>query len=161
MRQAASDGAGVFVALATAVVLALVAWVSLPTLLTLTERKPGDRPAPPAVAQVARSKPSVAPKLVRPQTPAVTSPASARKSGAAKLRAVTYARLKVESDPRAVVSLNGVEIGRTPISNHRIPLGTHRLRIIRAGYRPQAEVIVVKGTSPISRRYQLHPLSRR
>ena len=162
MRQAASEGAGVFVALITAVVLALVAWVSLPTLLTLTERKPADRPVPfAAVAQVPRTRPSVAPKSVRRQTPPVTSPAPARKSGAAKLKAVTYARLKVDSDPRAVVSLNGVEIGRTPISNHRIPPGTHRLRIVRAGYRPQSEVIVVKGTSPINRRYQLHPLSRR
>ena len=162
MPQAAGEGAGVFVALVTVIVLALVAWFSLPTLLTLTERKPADGPAPgAAVAQLPRTRPSAASKPVRRQTPPATNPAPARKPVPAKLRAVTYARLRVDSDPRAVVSLNGVEIGRTPISNHRLSPGTHRLRIVRAGYRPQAEVIVVKGTSPITRRYQLQPLSRR
>lgn len=154
-------GAGVFVALATAVLLAIVAWFSLPTLLTLTERKTAERVSPPPVAAPARPRTPAASRPVRRQPSTVTSPTQERRSGSVKLRAVRYAQLKVESSPRAVVYVDGVEVGRTPIANYRISQGTHRLRIDRTGYRPQAEVILVKGTAPITRRYQLQPLTRR
>jgi len=159
--QVTGHGTGVFVALATAVLLAIVAWFSLPTLLTLTERKAADRVSPPTVSAPSRPRLPAASRPFRRQPSTVTSPAQERRSGSVKLRAVRYAQLKVESSPRGVVQVDGVEIGRTPITNYRIPLGTHRLRIERTGYRPQAEVIVVKGTAPITRKYQLQPASRR
>ena len=160
-RPANSHGAGVFVALGTAALLAIAAWFSLPTLLTLTERKSPERVSAAPVAAPSRSRPPAGSRIPRRQPTTGASPTQERRSGAVKLRAVRHAQLKVESSPRGIVSLDGVEIGRTPIINYRIPPGTYRLRIERTGYRPQAEQIVVKGTAPITRKYQLQPLARR
>jgi serine/threonine protein kinase len=66
-----------------------------------------------------------------------------------------YAVLAVRSVPRAVLYVDGVKVGFTPISNHRLSLGTHRLRIDQKGYRTVSETVVVKGSQPISRRYVL------
>jgi hypothetical protein len=51
--------------------------------------------------------------------------------------------------------LNGVRVGLTPITNQRLSPGTHRLRVEQKGYRTVTETIVVKGTAPVTRRYQL------
>jgi tRNA A-37 threonylcarbamoyl transferase component Bud32 len=66
-----------------------------------------------------------------------------------------YASLTVRSTPRAMLSVNGVKLGLTPITNHRLAPGTHRLRVDLKGYRSVTETIVVKGTRPVSRRYDL------
>jgi len=66
-----------------------------------------------------------------------------------------YASLSVRSNPRGVLYLDGTRIGMTPITNHRLGPGTHRLRIDRRGYRTVTETIAVKGTRPIQRRYDL------
>ena len=66
-----------------------------------------------------------------------------------------YATLSVRSSPRSVLYVNGVKVGLTPITNHRLGTGTHRLRIVQKGYRTVSETIVVKGSRPISRRYDL------
>jgi len=152
-------GAGVFVALATAAVLALIVWFALPTLLALTERKSIAR-APAAVAMEApRTR---APAVTRPPRPrAVPRATSERKAGSATLRAVRYARLTVSSEPRAMVYVDGVAVGRTPILNHQLRTGAHQLRIEQTGYRAQTEKLDVKGTAPISRKYKLRPLTRR
>jgi len=151
--------AGVFVALGTATVLALVLWFALPTLLTLTERKPIAR----APATVTAKPPSPrAPAVTRPTRPrAETRPTQERKAGSATLRAVRYARLTVSSEPRARVYVDGVAVGRTPILNHQLRTGVYQLRIEQSGYQAQAEKLDVKGTTPISRRYKLRPLTRR
>ena len=65
------------------------------------------------------------------------------------------ALLRVQSDPRGVLYVDGVRVGLTPITGHRLPLGTHRLRVEQKGYRTVTETIVVKGTGPVNRRYQL------
>ena len=71
------------------------------------------------------------------------------------MRPVEYARLKVDSDPGGVLYLDGARIGLTPIANHRIARGTHRLRIEQKGYQTLTETIVVRGTGPVIRRYDL------
>ncbi len=71
------------------------------------------------------------------------------------------APLSVSSEPAGVVYVDGVQIGRTPVTNHRLAPGTHRLRIERTGYIPMGETIVVNGTAPIARRYDLRRLTRR
>jgi tRNA A-37 threonylcarbamoyl transferase component Bud32 len=153
-----SHGAGVFVALGTAAVLALIAWFALPTLLALTERKSGRAPAP-AVTEQPRTR---APAVTRTPKPRPAPKAvQDRKAGSTTLRAVRYARLTVSSDPRAMVYVDGVAVGRTPVLNHQLRTGVHQLRVEQTGYRPQAEKLEVKGTTPITRRYKLRPLPRR
>ena len=70
------------------------------------------------------------------------------------------ALLRVQSDPRGVLYVDGVRVGLTPITNHRLPAGTHRLRVEQKGYRTVTETIVVKGTAPVTRRYQLRRQAR-
>jgi tRNA A-37 threonylcarbamoyl transferase component Bud32 len=153
-----SHGAGVFVALGTAALLALIAWFALPTLLALTERKPARAPAA-AVTEQPRTRAPAVTRAPRPRAAPKTLPD--RKSSSATLRAVRYARLTVSSDPRAMVYVDGVAIGRTPILNHQLRTGVHQLRIQQTGYRTQSEKIDVKSTTPVSRKYKLRALTGR
>jgi tRNA A-37 threonylcarbamoyl transferase component Bud32 len=153
-----AHGAGVFVALATAAVLALIAWFALPTLLALTARKSANVP----VAAVVEQPRSRAPAVTRaPRPRAAPKSTQDRKPGSATLRAVRYARLTVSSDPRAMVYVDGVAIGRTPILNYQLRTGIHQLRIQQPGYRPQSEKLDVKSTTPVTRKYKLRALTRR
>jgi PEGA domain-containing protein len=77
------------------------------------------------------------------------------KGGLAKLKAMEYASLSVRSTPRGVLYVDGAKVGVTPITNHRLTPGTYRLRVEQKGYRTATETIVVKGTRPIHRRYEL------
>ncbi len=143
-KSGGHHGAGVFVALATIAVVAIAAWFALPGFQSIVERR-------------AVSNPAAAPRPVRRAPVAPVSPSSVVKTRAAgKLRAVQYALLKVDSDPRGLLFVDGLKVGLTPISNHRLTLGTHRLRIEQKGYQAVTETIVVKGTGPVTRRYNLH-----
>jgi serine/threonine protein kinase len=66
-----------------------------------------------------------------------------------------YASLSVRSTPRGVLYVDGVKVGLTPITNHRLTPGTYRLRVEQKGFRPVTETIVIKGTRPVNRRYDL------
>jgi serine/threonine-protein kinase len=127
-------GSGVIVAMGTIGVVIVAAFIGLPRLYTGVSR-----PAP-----------------LRSMTPAppVHLP-SAKKREPAKPRVQEYAFLSVRSNPPGVLFLDGVRIGLTPITQNRLTPGTHRLRIDRKGYRTVTETIVVKGTRPIQRRYDL------
>jgi serine/threonine protein kinase len=134
-NQAKTDdqqGAGVYVALGTLTVVILAAVIGIPRMRTSPASKLAAKP--PAVAQSTPRRP--------------TSPAP-------KARVQEYASLTVHSRPSGVLYLDGVKIGLTPITNRRLASGTHRLRIDRKGYRTVTETIVVKGTRPIQRRYDL------
>jgi hypothetical protein len=157
--QSSGHTAGVFVALGTAAVLALLLWFALPTLLALTERKPTVRAPAAVTADPPRPRPSA---VTRPaKARAEPRPTQERKAGSATLRAVRYARLTVSSEPRGTVYVDGVAVGRTPIVNHQLRTGVRQLRIEQSGYHAQAEKLDVKGTTPISRRYKLRPITRR
>jgi serine/threonine protein kinase len=154
-EEAGGHGAGIFVALATVVVVVAAAWLSIPRLHSLTDSKVAHRSTPTAVAPPSGSKAPAAPRQARRQPTAPVAATQAKKASVAKLKAVQYALLKVDSDPRGVLYVDGVKVGLTPVANHRLPLGTHRLRIERKGYQTRAETIVVRGTGPITRRYDL------
>jgi len=151
--------AGVFVALGTAAVLALLLWFALPTLLALTERKPSAGAPAAVTADSPRPRASAVTRPARPR--AEPKATQERKAGSATLRAVRYARLTVSSEPRATVYVDGVAVGRTPILNHQLRTGVRQLRIQQSGYHAQAEKLDVKGTTPITRRYKLRPITRR
>jgi hypothetical protein len=78
-----------------------------------------------------------------------------KRRGPSKLKLVQYTLLKVSSNPWGVLYVDGVRVGPTPVANHRLPFGSHRLRIERRGYQTLTETIVVKGTVPVTRRYDL------
>jgi eukaryotic-like serine/threonine-protein kinase len=68
-----------------------------------------------------------------------------------------YALLTVASEPWGMLYIDGVEIGPTPVADHRLERGTYRLRIEQEGFRTKTETIVVSGPNPIRRRYSLEP----
>jgi serine/threonine protein kinase len=128
-------GSGVWVALGTLAAIVGAAFVGIPKL---TERSAEGSP------------------------PRASAPApKVSKRGPARPRAAEYANLTIRSYPRGVLYVDGVKIGLTPITNHRLTSGTHRLRIELRGYRTVSETIVVKGNRPITRRYQLRRQSGR
>jgi serine/threonine protein kinase len=139
-------GAGVYVALGTVAMVVGAALFGIPKLQTAAERPPSVSRSPVA----SRPEP-------RRSTPPVTAarPQSGRSRGTGKLRVTELASLNVRSTPQGVLYVDGVRIGLTPISNHRLTSGTHRLRVEQKGYRPVSETIVVKGARPVTRRYAL------
>ena len=68
-----------------------------------------------------------------------------------------YALLTVASEPWGTLYIDGVEIGPTPVADHRLEMGTYRLRIEQEGFRTKIETIAVRGPNPIRRRYSLEP----
>ena len=124
-------GAGVWVALATIAVIAFAAWTALPDFRSVTERASSGASGP--AKSVVTSQPR---RVAKPRTP-------------------QYVILKVDSRPRGLLYVDGVRVGLTPVVNHRLPAGSHRLRIERRGFQPLSETIVVRGTEPITRRYDL------
>jgi serine/threonine protein kinase len=66
--------------------------------------------------------------------------------------------LTVESEPWAMLYLDDVEIGATPITEVPVLPGRHRLRLEQEGYLTRRETIVVTGSGPIKRKYNLEPV---
>jgi hypothetical protein len=148
--QSKADGyhpSGVFVALATMAAVVAAALLILPSPDSATERRSAARPVPPRLS-VSSPRRSIAPAPAK-------RPQSSSQRGSTKLKVVAYALLTVQSVPRAMLYVNGVKVGLTPISNHRLDTGTYHFRIEQKGYRTVSETIVVKGTRPITRRYVL------
>jgi serine/threonine-protein kinase len=81
-------------------------------------------------------------------TPAAAKPKPAKKEDA---------HLTVASEPWAVLYIDDVEIGPTPVADHPLSPGRYRLRVEQEGYRSKLETIVVTGPNPIRRRYSLEP----
>ena len=119
------QGAGVYVALGTVAVILTAAFIGIPKL-----RTPAD--PPPVVAST--------PKIQR-------SPAASprRASGS----------LQIRSNPRAVLYLDGVKVGLTPVTRSKLAAGSYRVRLEHKGYRTLTETLMVKAGRSTSRSYQL------
>jgi tRNA A-37 threonylcarbamoyl transferase component Bud32 len=155
-KPAGDHDAGVLVALATVAVVAIAAWFALPAFHSIVQRGAASRSAPAreVIASPVPAPPAASRPVRRlPVAPVRTAPQKGRAS--VKLKPVQYALLKVDSDPWGVLYVDGARIGLTPVTNHRLSLGTHRLRIEQKGYQTLTETIVVKGTGPVTRRYDL------
>jgi hypothetical protein len=68
-----------------------------------------------------------------------------------------YALLTVTSEPWGTLYVDNKEIGPTPVADYPLASGTHWIRIAQEGYLTKSETILVSGTSPIRRRYDLEP----
>jgi serine/threonine protein kinase len=143
-KPAGDHGSGLLVAMATVAAVIVAAFIGISRLHT------GAAPPISRSPSASRSAPL---RSVTPAPPAhLPSP---KKGGQPKQRVQEYASLSVRSNPRGMLYLDGARIGLTPITNRRLIAGAHRLRIDRKGYRTVTETIVVKGTRPIQRRYDL------
>jgi hypothetical protein len=65
--------------------------------------------------------------------------------------------LTVESEPWAMLYLDNVELGATPIMDIQVLPGKHHLRLEQEGYLTKIETIIVTGSGPIRRTYNLEP----
>jgi hypothetical protein len=118
-------GAGVYVALGTLAVILTAAFIGIPKLRTPVE-------PPPAVAST--------PKVQR-------SPAASPRRAAGSLQ--------IRSNPRAVLYLDGVKVGLTPVTRSKLAVGSYRVRLEQKGYRTVTETLMIKAGRPTSRSYQL------
>ena len=154
-KPADDHGAGVYVALATVAAVAVAAWLAIAGFPPTVQQSLASRSAParevvtPPVSKPATSRP------IRRRPVASVSPSPEKRRGPAKLKLVQHVLLKVYSDPRGVLYVDGVRVGLTPVTNHRLSRGSHRLRIEQKGYQTLTETIMVKGTGPVIRRYEL------
>jgi serine/threonine-protein kinase len=156
VKPAGDHDAGVLVALATVAVVAVAAWFALPAFHSIVERGAASRSAP--AREVVAAPVPAPPAASRPVRRLLVAPVRAspqKRRASVKLKPVQYALLKVDSDPWGVLFVDGARIGLTPVTNHRLSLGTHRLRVEQKGYQTLTETIVVKGTGPVTRRYDL------
>jgi serine/threonine-protein kinase len=153
---------GILATLVVCMLLGGAAWASL--------RAPAA--APTATPGLPTAAPADAPKQPVERAPATASRTLARDSSTGSTpvtRPVTSlparpkpvkkenAFLTVASEPWAILYLDDVEIGPTPVADYPLAPGRYRLRIEQEGYRTKNETIVVTGPNPIRRRYSLEP----
>jgi len=97
------------------------------------------------------------------RTPAPPSPrdttarATPRPAPAAAAPVAATGFLTIDSDPYGTVSIDGVDIGDTPIIKHALRPGTYTVRISRDGYRPWSETITITSGNTERRRGILQP----
>ena len=65
--------------------------------------------------------------------------------------------LTVESEPWAMLYLDNVELGATPITDIQVLPGKHRIRLEQEGYLTKVETLMVTGSGEIKRKYTLEP----
>ncbi|MGZ8398530.1 MAG: protein kinase domain-containing protein [Gemmatimonadales bacterium] len=129
------------IALGVSLVVGAAAWASLsepaepsdPSLVTVAS--PPEPPVPPPAESVVAVTVTATPKPAR----------------------IENGSLTVASEPWGILYLDDEEIGPTPVADHPVRPGKHRLRIEQEGYRTKLETIVVTGPTPIRREYNLEP----
>lgn len=143
-------------ALGLCAVIGGAAWAGL-------QEAPSDAEAAPTVVEPRPQTPPSAPAISSPeQRPGETAsqaadPGIERTAPKPKPAPKQYALLTVASEPWGTLYIDGVEIGPTPVADHRLELGSYRIRIEQEGFRTKTEAIVVRGPNPIRRRYILEP----
>ena len=106
-------------------------------------------PAPPAVPPPAASAAEAAPAPPQPEAPADDAPPGAAGSLLVRSR-----------PPGAVVQVDGVEVGVTPVEVPDVSFGAHRVRMELPGYRPWVAEVDVSGTEQVRVGASLEPGGR-
>jgi serine/threonine-protein kinase len=131
------------IALGLCLLIGGAAWASLREA-PLWSRKPATRDVP----------------LVMTSTPIPAEPVTAQPTAAEPAKKPVRRDpipLTVESEPWAVLYLDDVELGVTPITDIQVLPGKHRIRLEQEGYLTKLETITISGSSPIKRNYNLEP----
>jgi hypothetical protein len=120
-------------------------------------------PARTAAAPRRLPRPAAAPRLPVVDANVIASEEGMERRSPSKLRLATKhdAPLMVESDPWAILYVDSVEVGLTPITGYRVPFGTHELRLEQEGYRTMTESIEVTSSRRVVLSYRLEPRKRR
>ena len=143
-------------------VAGLGAWTTLRKAVEMPEPVPAPAPAPTldsVTRPAGRVQPPVALPVATTSAPAAEpKPPAVQPPPKPKPVKIENAYLTVASEPWAILYLDDVEIGPTPVADHPLPPGRYRLRIEQEGYRSKSETIVVTGPNPIRRRYSLEPV---
>jgi serine/threonine protein kinase len=126
------------IALVLCLIIGGAAWAGLRDKPALS-REPGVKHIPLVVTSTPISADPVAPEAVK--KPVRKDPVP----------------LTVESEPWAMLYLDNVEQGATPITGIQVVPGRHSLRLEQEGYLTKTETIVVTGSGPIKRKYNLEP----
>ncbi|MBM4320679.1 MAG: PEGA domain-containing protein, partial [Deltaproteobacteria bacterium] len=63
--------------------------------------------------------------------------------------------------PGALVSVNGQPVGKTPITEVKVALGTYDVAVVLDGYQPERKQVVLDGSRPEELRFQLRALPPR
>jgi serine/threonine-protein kinase len=101
-------------------------------------------PAPPSLTTDTATPPKAAPPArrkrapTRPPPPAAAAPAPAPPPTVEQMGFLT-----VNAIPYGGVSIDGVEIGDTPIVRRRLPPGQHAVKITRPGFRPESSTVTI------------------
>lgn len=98
-------------------------------------------PPPPADTARAPTPPPPARRKSRPVRPPTRSAPAAEAPTPPPAEQVGF--LTVNAVPYGSVSIDGVEVGDTPIVRRRLAPGEHRVRITRPGYRPESTTVVI------------------
>jgi serine/threonine-protein kinase len=102
--------------------------------------------APPARSPPRRAR-------TAPPTPGARARASPETPPPPPAAEVGY--LTVNAVPYGTVSIDGVEIGDTPIVRRRLPLGEHVVRITRPGFRPDSAAVTITAGNEVRLRRTL------
>lgn len=102
---------------------------------------------PPATQQPSAERNASSP-ATRPD-PSPNEESSASAASASEADRAPTGRLVVESDPsEAAVAINGDAAGTTPLDIGGLPIGTHQIRIERAGHDPIQQTVQIRAGSP-------------
>jgi serine/threonine-protein kinase len=101
-------------------------------------------PSPPSVSADTATVPKATPPAQRKRPPARRPPPAATASEPPPPPAVQQVGfLTVNTVPYGSVSIDGVEVGDTPIVRRRLPPGEHTVKITRPGYRPESATVTI------------------
>ncbi len=113
------------------------------------EAAPAPAAVPPAAASAAEAAPPPPPARLQPEAPADDAPPGAAGSLLVRSR-----------PPGAVVQVDGVEVGVTPVEVPDVSFGAHRVRMELPGYRPWVAEVDVSGTEQVRVGASLEPGGR-
>jgi hypothetical protein len=100
-----------------------------------TVRVPVATPRPAPTRRVERAKPQATPPL----TPA------------------PQGLLTINAEPFGEVYIDDVDLGQTPLVEHVVHPGSHKVRIERPGYKTVTETVQVIANNSVAKRYTLFP----
>jgi hypothetical protein len=100
-----------------------------------TVRVPVATPRPAQTRRVERAKPQATPPL----TPA------------------PQGLLTINAEPFGEVYIDDVDLGQTPLVEHVVHPGSHKVRIERPGYKTVTETVQVIANNSVAKRYTLFP----
>jgi hypothetical protein len=110
-----------------------------------SEASPGEEASAVRGPDVPPAERNATPPPARSEAPSDPEP----EASASDAESPSTGRLVVESDPSgATVQLNGESAGTTPLDLGEVPLGTHQIRLERAGYEPVQQTVQVRAEEP-------------